>query len=140
MHRLFSLLVFLLGKSIGAMKNTFWYTFGVTLLAGLLSACAVDDRPPNDCLIVAYRAQAELPAGAWSRLLRVRYPGETMDHVYLVFALPNGQLVAWDAVFGARTLRPRPRRPDSRLAMDVVRVADPRAIRGWYVGVKKEVP
>ena len=100
------------------------------LLAFLLfSGCVINDaHPPNDCLIVAVRARAELPASTWSRLLLVQYPSRAMGHAYLVYSLPGDRVACYDRTFGSRIIRPR-----SRSAVDVAAAADPLATGGSYV-------
>jgi hypothetical protein len=98
--------------------------FLLLLLApGMGRAAAV-----NDCLIVAAKAQYDLPPGTWSRLLVVRYGGNALQHVYLVYGQADGALVAFDGAYGTRRLATAERDPN-RLA----RLVDPFAQSGWFV-------
>jgi hypothetical protein len=82
----------------------------------------------NDCLIVAAKAQYELSPAIWSRLLVVRYDAHSLQHVYLVYALGNDELLSFDSIYGTRRFH-----TVSRSASELARVVDPRASWGWYV-------
>jgi hypothetical protein len=56
----------------------------------------------NDCLIAAAKAQYELSPKIWSRLLVVRYAADRLQHVYLVFAVGNDEIFAFDNSCGTR--------------------------------------
>jgi hypothetical protein len=98
------------------------------MTALLLSACTDPSNPLNDCTVAAVRAQEELPAGRWSRLLMATYRNTAVGHTYMVFTSPDGHVFAYDSVFGSRAIYPR-----SLGAHDVAAAVDPRAQAAWFV-------
>ena len=98
------------------------------LLALFLPLRIADAHEPNDCVIQAARAQAELPRRAWSRLLVVSYPNVGTGHCYLVYEWPAGHVWAYDTARGSRLIYPRNRTPEALTA-----AADPLALFGCYV-------
>jgi hypothetical protein len=106
-------------------------TFSVGM-AGLLFITTQPAMPGsmavNDCLIVAAKAQYELSAAIWSRLLVVRYDASRLQHVYLVYATATDEIASFDSVHGTRRFH-----TEARSASELARIIDPHAIWGWYV-------
>jgi len=82
----------------------------------------------NDCLICAAKAQLQLPASTWSRLLIVRYSDKSLQHAYLVYQDENGEIISYDNVHGTQRYRTAEKNSSA-----LARKIDPRAQWGWYV-------
>jgi hypothetical protein len=101
-----------------------WAAFTLIILSGLTTGRA---EPVNDCLIVAAKAQSELRANTWNRLLVVHYEKRGLQHVYLVYAEPSG-IVSFDSIHGTQHFH-----VEEREASVLARTVDPFAAWGWYV-------
>jgi hypothetical protein len=115
-----------------AAKRGFLAAFVVFFCFIALSARA---STTNDCLICAAKAQLQLPASTWSRLLIVRYSDKSLQHAYLVYQDEKGDIISYDNVHGTQHYR-----TGEKNSSALARKIDPRAQWGWYVEDNAENP